>query len=67
MLFAKRRGALIATDFKTQRMIGSSRFHGYDEGRSEVEIGWTFLARPYRGGIYNAELKGARCNMTSDL
>ncbi len=50
-------GALIAIDAKTQRVIGSSRFHGYNEERSEVEIGWTFLARPHWGGIYNGEMK----------
>jgi hypothetical protein len=39
------------------RMIGSSRFHGYDEERSEVEIGWTFLAGLHSGGTYNADMK----------
>ena len=50
-------GALIATDSKTGRVIGSSRFHGYDEQKSEIEIGWTFLARSHWGGIYNWEMK----------
>jgi RimJ/RimL family protein N-acetyltransferase len=50
-------GALIAIDAKTQRAIGSSRFHGYDEARSEVEIGWSFLGRPYWGGAYNGQMK----------
>jgi RimJ/RimL family protein N-acetyltransferase len=50
-------GALIAIDAGTQRVIGSSRYHGYDPERSEVEIGWTFLARSHWGGIYNAEMK----------
>ena len=50
-------GALIATDAKTQRVIGSSRFHGYNKERGEVEIGWTFLARSHWGGIYNGEMK----------
>ncbi len=50
-------GALIAIDAATQRVIGSSRFHGYDKVRSEVEIGWTFLARSHWGGIYNGETK----------
>lgn len=35
----------------------STRFHGYSESRSEVEIGWTFLARSHWGGTYNRELK----------
>jgi len=38
-------GALIAIDAQDRKVIGSSRFHGYDEERSEIEIGWTFLAR----------------------
>ncbi len=50
-------GALLATDAATQRAIGSSRFYGYSEERSEVEIGWTFLARSHWGGAYNGELK----------
>ncbi|MBI3261888.1 MAG: GNAT family N-acetyltransferase [Acidobacteria bacterium] len=50
-------GALLAIDTKTQRMIGSSRFHGYDKERSEVEIGWTFLARSHWGGMYNGQMK----------
>ena len=32
-------GALTARDAATQRIIGSSRFHGFDRERSEVEIG----------------------------
>jgi RimJ/RimL family protein N-acetyltransferase len=50
-------GALIAIDSKDGRVIGSSRFYGYDKERSEVEIGWTFLARSHWGGVYNREMK----------
>jgi RimJ/RimL family protein N-acetyltransferase len=50
-------GALLATDVRDGRVIGSSRFHGYDPARGEVEIGWTFLAREYWGGRYNTEMK----------
>ena len=38
-------------------MIGSSRFHGYDAEKSEIEIGWSFLARSHWGGLYNGEMK----------
>ena len=51
------RGTLIAIDTASRRVIGSSRFHGYDPERSEVEIGWTFLARSHWGGRYNGEMK----------
>jgi RimJ/RimL family protein N-acetyltransferase len=50
-------GALIATDAKNGEIIGSSRFHGYDKQKSEIEIGWTFLARSRWGGICNREMK----------
>jgi RimJ/RimL family protein N-acetyltransferase len=50
-------GALIAVDSKSGAVIGSSRFFGYNEEKSEIEIGWTFLARSHWGGIYNGEIK----------
>ena len=50
-------GALVAIDPNTHKVIGSSRFHGYDEAKGEVEIGWTFLARSYWGGKYNSAMK----------
>ena len=50
-------GALIAIDAETGAVVGSSRFHGYDEEKSEIEIGWTFLARSHWGGLYNGEMK----------
>jgi N-acetyltransferase len=50
-------GAFVVIDTKTQQIIGSTRFHGYDPENSEIEIGWTFLARKYWGGRYNREMK----------
>jgi RimJ/RimL family protein N-acetyltransferase len=50
-------GAFVIIDQNTQRIIGSTRFYGYDPHKSEIEIGWTFLARKYWGGRYNAEMK----------
>jgi RimJ/RimL family protein N-acetyltransferase len=50
-------GALIASDCKDGQVIGSSRFHDYNEEKSEIEIGWTFLARSHWGGMYNKEMK----------
>jgi N-acetyltransferase len=43
-------GALAVVDGCDRRVIGSSRYHGYDPYRSEVEIGWRFLARSRWGG-----------------
>jgi N-acetyltransferase len=50
-------GALVAIDRANGLIVGSSRFHGYDEAKSQVEIGWTFLSRLYWGGVYNGEMK----------
>jgi N-acetyltransferase len=44
-------------DRPTSRLIGSSRYYGYDAGRSEIEIGWTFIARSHWGGTTNREVK----------
>jgi RimJ/RimL family protein N-acetyltransferase len=50
-------GALVALDARDGRVIGSSRYHGWDPARREVEIGWTFLARSHWGGRWNGEMK----------
>ena len=50
-------GAFAVIDRASGQIVGSSRYFGYDERRSEVEIGWSFLARAYWGGVYNREMK----------
>lgn len=50
-------GTLVVIDSNEDRIIGSSRFHGYDEAARAVEIGWTFLARSHWGGACNREVK----------
>src|SRR5437762_14299324 len=37
-------GAFVVIDRKSQPIIGSTRFYGYYQQKSEIEIGWTFLA-----------------------
>ena len=44
-------------DRASGRLIGSSRYHGYDPQLSEIEIGWTFIARSHWGGATNREVK----------
>lgn len=51
------RGAFAVIDCASDEIIGSSRYFGLDPVKSEIEIGWTFLARAYWGGRYNRELK----------
>ena len=50
-------GAFVVVDRENRQIIGSTRFYGYNPEKSEIEIGWTFLARKYWGGRYNAEMK----------
>src|SRR5512135_69537 len=51
------KGAFTVVDRKSGRVIGSTRFHHYYPDKKQVEIGWTFLAREFWGGDYNAEMK----------
>jgi N-acetyltransferase len=55
-------GALICIENRSGKIIGSSRYYGFDEIKSEIELGWTFLARKYWGGIYNKEMKELMLN-----
>jgi RimJ/RimL family protein N-acetyltransferase len=49
--------AFVFVDRSTGRLIGSSRYYGYDSGLSEIEIGWTFIPRSHWGGKTNREVK----------
>jgi RimJ/RimL family protein N-acetyltransferase len=51
------RGALVVIDREEDEVIGTSRYDRLDEDTSEVEIGWTFIARRLWGGPHNGELK----------
>ncbi len=50
-------GAFAVIDKKSGKMIGSSRFVKVKESEDAIEIGWTFLAREYWGGVYNLSMK----------
>ena len=55
---AVRSGGALAVETTTRgELIGSSRFHDFDQLTGDVEIGWTFLARSHWGGQTNRELK----------
>jgi len=47
----------VFVDRSTGRLIGSSRYYGYEAERSEIEIGWTFIVRSHWGGRANREVK----------
>lgn len=50
-------GAFLICEANSDRIIGSSRYCHYSQQANEIEIGYTFLAREYWGGRYNAEIK----------
>lgn len=50
-------GALVAVDKRNGAIVGSSQFRGHDADASQVEIGWTFLARSHWGGQANRAMK----------
>jgi N-acetyltransferase len=50
-------GALAAVEATTGAVIGWSRYSTEFVEPGEVEIGWTFLGRPWWGGVYNGEMK----------
>ncbi|MCY4263521.1 MAG: GNAT family N-acetyltransferase [Gammaproteobacteria bacterium] len=49
--------AFTFVDLNSGDLIGSSRYHGYNQSLNEIEIGWTFLGRNYWGGVHNREVK----------
>ena len=51
------KGAFLVIDKKSGAAIGSTRFQPVKGIPNAVEIGWTFLARPYWGGVYNRQMK----------
>lgn len=50
-------GALVIIDQSNKKIIGSTRFQVVENRPTAIEIGWTFLAREYWGGTYNAAIK----------
>jgi RimJ/RimL family protein N-acetyltransferase len=50
-------GALVAVEEASGAVIGWSRYSTEFVEPGEVEIGWTFLGRPWWGGLHNGEMK----------
>ena len=50
-------GAMVVIERATGAVIGSSRYYAHDPVARTVEIGWSFLARKFWGGVYNREMK----------
>jgi RimJ/RimL family protein N-acetyltransferase len=47
----------VFVDRASGKLIGSSRYFGYEPDFSEIEIGWTFIVRKHWGGAANREIK----------
>lgn len=56
------KSAFTFVDNKSGQLMGSSRYNGFDKEASEIEIGWTFIARSHWGGTANAEIKTLMLN-----
>ena len=54
---ARAGGTHVIEEIHSRAIIGSSRFADYSPENSTVEIGYTFLTRPYWGQGHNRELK----------
>lgn len=50
-------GNVTIRDCATGEVIGASRYDNWKPDADEIEIGWTYIARAYWGGIYNREIK----------
>ncbi len=50
-------GAMVVIDKRSGTIIGSSRYNVPDHQKEHAEIGWSFLARSYWGGLWNREVK----------
>lgn len=54
---AGRGGAFAVIERSSGRIIGCTRYHNYNPLQSEIEVGWTFLARTHWGGRFNRDMK----------
>lgn len=50
-------GAYLICDKKTGKVIGGTRFYGYDKDRNSILIGYTFYGTEYWGKGYNHSVK----------
>lgn len=49
--------AYAVLDRRSGAIIGSSRYYDWNPASREVAIGYTFLTRPYWGGLFNLQMK----------
>lgn len=51
------KSSFLILDAKNNEVIGTTRFYEYDEEKSKIAIGFTFISRKYWGGPYNQSNK----------
>lgn len=51
------KGAFIVYEQASGKVVGSSRFYDYDEAKSSITVGYTFIGRDYWGKGHNKALK----------
>jgi len=47
----------VTIEKQSGRIVGSTRFGNYDPANSRIEIGWTWIARPWQRTAINTEAK----------
>jgi RimJ/RimL family protein N-acetyltransferase len=56
------KGAFVIYDAQANQCIGSTRFYDFDKEKSEIVIGYTFLAKDHWGSAYNQATKRLMMN-----
>jgi N-acetyltransferase len=51
------KGAFLIRDYKTNEVVGSSRYYDFNEKENSILIGYTFIGRKFWGNGYNTVLK----------
>lgn len=47
----------VTVEKKSDRIVGSTRFGNYDPANRRIEIGWTWIAKPWQRTAVNTEAK----------
>lgn len=55
--FEKHRLQFVILDPSSNKYLGSTAFGNFSERDSRLEIGWTWLGKPYQGEGYNSQIK----------
>jgi len=55
-------GCVVIIDKSSEIIIGSSRYNRVENVNHAIEIGWSFLTKPYWGGQFNRSYKSLMIN-----